>query len=265
MRLQELFLVETSEEDRAIISLSSAISKYLIDNYESEEDDTSYDSDSEYDDDELDISGDEDKPTEIGTIGQLFNTPLSILNPIRIELQSDYGIRQRRQRDEDAKVIGRPGEDDSLGLWYGDDKIMVLNRDYLGTNSFRSVVTHELRHALDDFKSGFKANISKRYSTPKKKEHRTPDKAYLAEPAEINARFSQVLHAMVPVIGKVLKQHTGDPKSYIMNEFSKLMKYFSISELFPEKDQSKDYKRLIKRGVDFIDKEIAHRLRTQNR
>jgi len=44
-----------------------------------------------------------------------------------------------------------------------------------------------------------------------------------------------------------------------MNEFNKLMKHYSISELFPEKDQSKDYKRLIKRGVDFIDKEIAFR------
>jgi len=257
VRLQELFLVETTEEDRAIISLSSAISKYLFDNYESESDDKSYDSDSDYDDD-LDISGDEDDPTEIGTIGQLFDTPLSILNPVRIELQSDYGIRQRRQRDSNAKVIGRPGEDDSLGLWYGDNKIMVLNRDYIGTNSLRSVVTHELRHALDDFKSNFKANASKRYSTPKKKEYRTHDKAYLAEPAEINARFSQVLHAMVPTIKKVLKQHAGDPKPYIMDEFSKLMNHYSISELFPERDQSKDYKRLIKRGVDFIDKEVAY-------
>jgi hypothetical protein len=258
VRLQELFLIETTEEDRAIISLSSSISDYLSSNYDNDEDDTPYDPDAEYDD-ELDITGDEDKPIKVGTIKQLFDTPLSILNPIKIELQSDYGIRQRRNKDEDAKIISRPGDDDILGLWYGDSKTMVLNKDYIGTLNFKSIISHELRHALDDFKSGFKANTSKRYSTPRNIEHQNPNQAELAEPAEINARFLQVLHNMVLVINNVFKRHTGDPKSYIMNQFDKMMKYHSISELFPEKEKSKQYKRLIKRGVDFIDKEIAYR------
>ena len=72
---------ETANDDRAIISLSSAIDDYINSHYDSESDDTPYEPESEYDDDELDISGDEEKSIEVGTVGQLFNTPLSILNP----------------------------------------------------------------------------------------------------------------------------------------------------------------------------------------
>lgn len=272
MRLQELFLIETTEEDRAIISLSHAISDYINSHYDNEDmDDLSSDNpDFDFDDDELDIGGDEDKPIDVGTIGQLFDTPLEILNPITIQLQSDYGIRQRRKKDTGSDVIRRPGEEDIMGLWYNTEKLMILNKDYLGSNDLKSVVSHELRHALDDFKSGFKANVSKKYSTPRDKAHRkvTNDPyvgnvSYLAEPAEINARFLQVLHAMVPVIQRAMKLAPEKIKPFIMSKFKQGLEDNRIAELFPQKEKSKDYKRLMKRGIDFIQKEMNHQSQLQ--
>jgi hypothetical protein len=38
----------------------------------------------------------------------------------------------------------------------------------------------------------------------------------------------------------------------------RLLSAYDISTLFPEREKSKDYKRLIKRAVDFIQKEISY-------
>jgi phage terminase Nu1 subunit (DNA packaging protein) len=43
-----------------------------------------------------------------------------------------------------------------------------------------------------------------------------------------------------------------------MHDLTHLLLKYEIADLFPERTQSPDYKRLIKRAVDFIDKEIAH-------
>lgn len=267
MRLVELFLKETTEEDRAILSLSSAIYQY-IQKYETISDDGDSWKDKDYDDDEDgefdDISEiEDDKPIKIGKIGNLFNTPLEALNHINIELQSDYGIRLRRKK-EGGREIKKPDDEMVYGLWYGDSDTIVLNKDFIGSNALRFVVTHELRHALDDVKSDYKANKADgRYSTPKKKEHRVKkddkDKTpYHAEPAEINARFLEVMHGLVPVIRRAVKLPDTNPRDYATKEFFRLMDRFNISYLFPEKEKSKDYKRLVKRAMDFIEKEISY-------
>lgn len=270
MKLVELFIRETTEEDRAIISLSSAIADYVNSNYDSDYDDDNFD-DNEFDDfdsDDFDIHGDEEHPTDVGTIGQLFDTPLALMNPIRIQVQSDYGIRQRRKRESGSKIIRKPGDEDINGLWYQDDLLMVINKDVLGTPKLKSIIAHELRHALDDFKSNKEANKpGGRYSIPKNKSYRkvTNDPhlgnlAYLAEPAEINARFAQVLNRLVD------QNQIAPLAKYPQDQFTiraqrlllRAMEAYRISDLFSEKEKSRDYKRLLKRGMDFIVKELNH-------
>jgi hypothetical protein len=287
MRLVELFLKETSMEDRAIISLAQAIYDYLDKNYNDGaapapkeftekagfDFDDEVDNYNDVDDDSLgDIEEPEEHEFDVGTIGEIFNTPLEILNPIRITLLSDYGVGQRRRKEVPDEISKAPNGENAIGLWYGGNQEMVLNMDYLGTNTMKSVIAHELRHALDDYKSEFKANEpGGRYSTPKKTEHRrnasepkSKEMSYLAEPAEINARFIQVLHAMVPIIGRAAKLDPARGKQLVDRSFDKLMDTYNISSLFPEKTASKDYKRLLKRGVDFIDKEMTHVKSQQN-
>lgn len=266
MKLLELFLKETTEEDRAILSLSSAISSHINKYKDIEPEQNNYDSDFDSDYDDLDIHGDEDLPQDIGTIGQLFDTPLDILNPVRLELQSDYGIRQRIKReDESDKPVIVPGKDDILGLWYNDSKTIVLNKDYLGSQSLKSAVSHELRHALDDFKSDFKANVSNKYTTSKIKSIRKlSDKddihglKTLSQPAEINARFSQVLHDMIPVIARAVKLAPADADRLIGKSLKDELDHYLIADFFPHKQNSKEYKRFMKRAADFVQKEKQH-------
>jgi hypothetical protein len=267
MRLVELFLRETTEEDRAILSLSSAISKY-IQQFETIDDNGGDDwRNKDYDElenDDYDVDEiEDDKPIKLGKIGELFNTPLEGLNHINLELQSDYGIRLRMKK-EGGREIKRPEDEMIYGLWYGNSDTVVLNKDFIGSNALKTVVSHELRHALDDVKSDYKANKpGGRYSIPKKKEHRKndpyqPNLSYIAEPAEINARFVEVLHLLVPVIQRAAKLPNVNVRDQAMSEFKRFLKAKSIEKLFPEGTASRDYKRLLKRGVDFIDKEIAH-------
>jgi hypothetical protein len=264
MKLLELFLTETTEEDRAILSLSGAIANYIKKYKDIEPEETDYSDDSNYDNEELDIHGDDDQAQYLGTIGQLFDTPLSILNSVSIELQSDYGIRQRMEKggDWDGKITS-PDKKNILGLWCIDHKTIVLNKDYLGTKTILSTISHELRHALDDFKSDFKANIDdRRYTTSKIKAIRKlPDDdegkrlKYRSQPAEINARFSQVLNDMLPVIVRAVKLTPENAENLIKNTLKNKINHYSIAEFFPHKENSREYKRFMKRAMDFVQKE----------
>jgi hypothetical protein len=262
MKLLELFLTETTEEDRAIISLSSAIAGYIKKYQDIEPEQPNYDDDSDYDD--LDIHGDDDHPQYLGTIGQLFDTPLNILNSISIELQSDYGIRQREKRENQLNgKITSPDKRNVLGLWFINHKTIVLNKDYVGTKTILSTISHELRHALDDFKSDFKANVDDRkYTTSKIKAIRKlPDNdegkrlKYRSQPAEINARFAQVLNDMVPIIARSFKLTPENAENLIRNSLKNKLDHYSIAEFFPHKENSREYKRFIKRAMDFVQKE----------
>lgn len=230
MRLQELFLVETTEEDRALISLSSSIYDYLRKYVGSSEDEI-----------------------EVGKIGDIFNTPFNVFDDAGIVLMSDDLMKEYAESDNVT-----------LGMWEPEKRQIVLNKDYLESNMLKSTITHELRHALDDYKSGFKASSSNRYSTPKNKEHRkaandpyVQKTSYLAQPAEINARFLQVMHAVTVAIKRASKLPPDQMRANVMGAFNNSMLLHKISMLFPERTASRDYKRLVKRAVDFIDKEIA--------
>lgn len=250
MRLHEI-LVESSEEDRAILSLADSIDKHISSLGAPEHESNYYDDDEDPDDTET------DELTDIGTIGQLFNTPLSILNPVHIYIQSDYGIRLRKKKLTGS--IKAPSQARVDGLWIPYSKSLILNKDNIGLPKLKSVIVHELRHALDDFKSDFEANtVGGSYSVPRKKQHRKDNyTAYLAEPAEINARFAEVLSLVTDKIERRFHKSTID-RDAALEYFAKILDHKKIAELFPEKEKSKDYKRLYKRAVDFIDKELAY-------
>lgn len=261
MLLNELFLRETTEEDREIISLSVSIYEHLK-QYIDHEDDYDYAGD-DVDDSLLDTE-DEDV-IRLGTIGQLFDTEIKPLRKIYLNLQSNYGMQTRLRILKDPDAIRTPGNSAIMGMWDPETKTIFLNKDYLGSSKMRRVITHELRHALDDLKSKFKANQSNRYFTPKNKEYRniTNDPvmgnvSYLAQPGEINARFAEVLHKMVKNVRVAFNRLDADKiKPTIMSNFYHEMQSSRISELFTERTQSKDFKRLLSRGMSFIENEIA--------
>jgi hypothetical protein len=239
MRLRELYLVETTEEDRAIISLSSSLSDYV----------------QKY------------RPGDIvnlGKIGDFLDTPLEGLNDISIEiLPQDQLFAKIHGADAEEAY---PAQGNPMGCWFPEEKTIRLNSDKIQAKGMKSIISHELRHVLDDVKSDFRSTKSSKYFTPKNKSLRsgsgdsyTDHAAYLAQPAEINARFVQVLNIMVKVIDVAVRKISPENRDrYIMRKLDEYMNHYHISELFPEKEQSKDYKRLMKRAADFIQKELAH-------
>jgi hypothetical protein len=241
MRLQELF--ETTEEDRALVSLSSSIYAKLQDYFVTEPD---------YTDEEQEI-------VSLGKIGDLFDTPIEILNNVSLELQGGEPFIERSKESN-----GKKHEGIVLAMWDDPTKTIVLNLDYLDADRMRTTITHELRHALDEYKSRSFPGNAKRYFTPKKKEHRKEDPystaQYRAQPAEINARFIEVLDLLsTSIIPRALKLSPDQSRPKIMHDLNHLLLKYEIADLFPERTQSPDYKRLIKRAVDFIDKEMAYR------
>lgn len=234
MRLQELF--ETTEEDRALISLSSVI----------------YSKIKPY------ANGDESF-IDLGKIGKLFDTSMIGLNDISVGVEGGDQFLKHSVGEQDVDMEGKQ----TYAFFDEDNRTVIFNKDLIETNRMKTAVTHELRHALDAMKSNFYPGDAKRYFTPRKKEHRKDDPynttQYRAQPAEINARFVEVLDIISKrIAGWTYKLSSNEVRPKIMNDLTHLLVKFEIADLFPEKTQSKDYKRLIKRAVDFIDKEIAH-------
>lgn len=241
MRLIELFLNETTEEDRAIISLANAVygqvRKYV---------------------DHIDPNSSE--PVDIGKIGDFLDTPLKGLEDVTIELQQGEALGRRTATASNLEYSGA----EPNGVWFSTDRAIVINSDIIDSERVRSTISHELRHVLDDLKSGGQASNSPRYRTPKKKEHRKVDPyaeknySYIAEPAEINARFNQVLNDLTDSIAKNSNMNPKDLWEHSVKALKRLFFMHNITALFPERTQSKDYKRLVKRAVDFIQKEIKY-------
>lgn len=247
MKLLELFITETTEEDRAIISLSNAIYSKLKD---------------EYIDFEPDYTDEDQELIEVGKIGDLFDTPIHALNNVSIQLQGGEPFKKRAVVNYGTTVYG-----------FYDDAInsIVFNLDHLSSGRIKTAVTHELRHALDQIKSnGFPASINNpdpdtihRYFTPKKKSHRKNDPystvKYRAKPAEINARFSELLHNLSVKLPRLKNRFPPDQlNDQLVKTLNNLFTQYEIADLFPEKYKSKDYKRLVNRAYDFMKKELDH-------
>lgn len=223
MKIYEL-LIESVDEDRAILSLASSIYSY-IQRYSNSNEDT----------------------IDIGKISDIFDTPLEILNDVKISLMNDNDIKD---------IVGQKS---AVGLWKGNTDDIILNKDYLTSHTLKSAIAHELRHALDDYKSNFNANRKdSRYTKPVDKKFVNTDLDYYAEPAEINARFLQILHYMIPVIKRASKLTSEQQDNLIKNSLNKAFDFYKMNEIFPEKYKSKYYRRLFNRSLDFIEKELEY-------
>ncbi len=241
MRLQELF--ETTEEDRALVSLSHALYQKL----------------QPYVGVDPDYTDEDQELISLGKIGELFDTPLTVLNNVNIDLQGGEPFERRASGiSAEDEFTGPEGQ--TLAMWNPPTNSIVFNLDYLDNGRLRPIITHELRHALDEYKSNWQTG--QKYFTPKKKSHRKQDpysdKSYIAQPAEINARFLEVLDILTNRIKAAYNLPPDQIKGKILTDFKNLLAKYKITELFPEGTDSPDYKRLLKRGYDYIQKEMNH-------
>ena len=249
MKLLELFITETTEEDRAIISLSSTVYRHL----------QKY---ADY------VKSNSPNTIDTGKIEDYCTTPLDGMEDISVVLIPGDVLREKIQKEKAESGEEVDADDETkvtLGQWDATGPTIFLNSDYITSNSIKSTIAHELRHAMDDLKSGGKASASTKYRRPKKKQHRKKDPylgdlSYKAQPAEINARFVQVLHAIQQELERAsLKDLSPDQlRARAELTLKKSMQIHKISNLFPEKEKSPDYKRLMKRAADFIQKEISY-------
>jgi hypothetical protein len=234
MRAHEI-IVETTEEDRAIISLSRVLCNYVRG----------------YFDTDPDYTNPEEKLWLLGKISDIVDTPLEILNNVALVVQDGNALSNSSSPLAGGHV---------KGAWDSDGNRIIINVHIIDTPDFKTIITHELRHALDDYKSGFVLGDNAKYFTPKRKEYKTDSYlSYIAEPAEINARFLEIMHRMMNYIPMVyLKSQPDKIKFNIKALLNQMFMKYSIAEIFPERTESRDYKRLVKRAMDMLHKEMTH-------
>lgn len=250
MRLLEL-LLETPQEDKVIIQLARVINSALSDSARK-------------------------KPQSIQKYismlpNNMQNEIGNYFHNVRLELKSTDQIASYINNTGSNSISQDFGNNRIVGLWHPDggpddssesktnspSGSIVLNKDDIGTTEFVSTLAHELRHALDDAKSKMGAADSKRYNTPRKKEHQDDEYGYMAQPAEINARFIQAMESLSRAIPVIYKLPPEKIKSRIKIAINQTFQNNSISDLFPEKEKSRDYKQLIKRAVKFAEGEMV--------
>lgn len=227
MRASE-FITETTNEDRAIISLAHSIWEH-IQRYNSVT-----------------------KTVNLGKISKFMSTPLHALNNINIVL----GDEDTMQQENVGSNADHLTSVQTSGMWIAENDTILLNLSNIQDRAMRRTIAHELRHALDDMKSNYAAGSSTRYNSPKMNQN--SDDSYKSSNAEINARFSEVLYAMTVYVKNAKEKNIDNPHEYVMDKFHTMMDQKQIYKYFPEKEKSKLYKRLLKRATDFIAKEMVH-------
>ena len=234
MQLQMLF--DRFEDDRALILLSSSIYDTLR-------------------------PMSEDGVTYINQLSDIVDTSLPALNSVKIIVEENETFLAHLYNIDDpvADYAGKT----VYAFWDEDAHSIILNKEFIRTHRMKTTITHELRHALDEIRANSYPGNALRYFTPKKKEHRKNDPystvKYRAAPAEINARFVEVLDILSKRIPKwYAKLDPSEIKKQLSIDFKNLLVKFEIADLFPEKTQSVDYRRLIKRAYSFMQKELHH-------
>ena len=232
MRYLEI-INETTEQDRLIVNLANNLNSH-VKRYE-------------YNDRVINQGIYLGKIEKLSTIHK--GTSIESLNPVHVELVSDKYMR------------GISNSTATRAMWDPNIKTIYLNTEYIGDPRMERLIAHELRHALDDYLSDF--SQGSRYYTPRKKEHRysgeDPVKSrtdYLAKPSEINARFLEVLNLLTPVIKSAVDKNRSDTFAYLFDKFKYYLVKKEILKLFPEGTESKDLRRLYKRGIDYITNEV---------
>lgn len=247
MRLFEIFITETTEEDRALISLSSELYDIVASAV---------------------AKNKSDNLIELGTISSIVDTPMEWLHTVKIDIQQGAEFFKRLDSDED---MDSSGKQKVLAFWSPDEDTVVINKQYVDIPRMKTIISHELRHALDDYKSSFKAGDSVGYFSPRKHFNKISHSAdssatsahtqYLAQRGEIQARFVEAMHTMVNVIRRRYENPHVSAAELIptlKNDLAHIFDKYQIASLFPEKYKSKDYKRLVTRAMDMITKEMSY-------
>jgi hypothetical protein len=162
-----------------------------------------------------------------------------------------------------------------------------LSYDDSDKSHIKSILVHELRHALDfmKFKYGkikkvkepidlyrgeIKSRIypGERYTVARKKEHRE-DKSdfesgyygmdYYAQPQEINARITELeqeLNKKAREMYAERKHIYSSDVRYLRRSARHWLDYFNIDKVYPEGVQSKYFRRILTRLYKFIDEMV---------
>lgn len=237
MRLQELF--ETTADDRNITRVTNELYSYISSDYAG-----------------FEFDG-EETSKNLGKMGEILDLPSdSPFRNVSVVLVSPDQLWKDYKPDEpfDPYTSNAPS-----GIWDSATKSIELNSTFIQSHKLKQTIAHELRHGLDDIKSGSKANTSVGYSTPRNKSHRVASRdddhtPYLAEPAEINARTMEVqqeLSKIIPMVYNTKAIGPADIKPRIQKAIKELLVKYKISTLFPEKEKSSQYKRLISRIMSY--------------
>lgn len=126
---------------------------------------------------------------------------------------------------------------------YDPDTKTIIYRKY--TENAVSKLIHELRHALDDVKSGGKFLQGKKTITPRS--HSSKESEYLSLPYEINARFSQALKDIVDDL-----RGTKPSKDDIITSILTHMYAQSIIDYFPKGMKNPELRSYLKRAYKYI-------------
>ncbi len=241
------YLIETAGEDRSLVMISKIISEYLEDKksyFRSKIKKSIYDT----------------KFTSIGTIEKLINRTASIdAENILGNLPKNFGsikLVMKELKDADG-----PYE----GLWEERYNTIYLNTIPLqltpvDTYKIRTYMMHELRHALDSYKT---KGTPDKYNNARDVPAQLSDQQewfvrYQNSPSEINARYGQAIASIDSQLDRAFwKEGVYDSKSIYALVLAKFKKY-QIAYLFPEKTESKEFKRLVSRAVDYIQQRLKN-------
>ncbi len=178
MRLFEL-LLETPQEDKVLIQLGRLISSQLV-------------------------PPKGKKAKKVGSLQQFIEQLPGQSKKILQNKLNDIQLEYKAEVPMITYAYWRPSGE--RGDYGNPEGTIVLDSQFCGTTEMASNIVHELRHVLDDAKSSMQTANSKRYITPRKKEHQNDEYAYMAQPAEINARFAQAMESLaraIPIIYKL--------------------------------------------------------------
>lgn len=160
-----------------------------------------------------------------GTVGPLKNIKIKLVS--KMPAAQGLSLAADAAYDPDTRAIIVPRVDKDLS----------------------SELVHELRHALDDISSDGKFLQGKKTITPKSTASAT--KSYLSVPYEINARFSQAVHAIVKDLsGK------NPSRNDIIQAIKVELLARDILQFYPNRMNDPEYRRLFSRALSYLEKRL---------
>lgn len=260
-------LIETPEEDSEIFELASIIAEYLKDQWKE------YRKDNEWYEDfkqEIKKIKSSKKKMDIFILDNTRITKIVNINAVKTQALKKF---VKLYRVNLLYISPDKAGDEYDGYHSKSERLIAVNyRNARNIEKLESILTHEIRHAVDLLRSvpGIELNQPVRQAASLLKTGKALDSRskqdkenaednfndYLAEPHEVNARFTQVTRAL----NKFIKD---DPSLLKMPNalkliIEKLFDHYDISTVYRDGVNNTKYKRLLIRIYKFIDAELSH-------